>query len=225
MWLDAIRKPEADEARCPTCGGGVCRRDYGEMHAGSFVLDGQRVEIRKRVAAGFADPVVMDAGTQYFDGGLYRLFPREKYFARGGHTLHRDVWIAAFGPVPDACHIHHRDGATFNNAIRNLECLPRGEHLSLSWQNSKANRTEHFTVGARAAAAAWHGSEAGRIWHSRHAKREKGWTKWRREPRNCPSCGAEFNCLIRKSGYTQVYCSLNCKAAGFRKRRAATREG
>lgn len=225
MWFQAIHEPTQDEEQCPTCRGAVRRRPHGEMHAGSFVLDGRRVEIRGVVAEGFADPIVLDATTQYFDGGLYRIWPSERYFSRGGKKLHRDVWQGAFGPIPEGCHIHHRDGEVGNNALANLECLPASEHLRRAWHKSKAGLAswQHFTETARRKAAEWHGSEAGRQWHRRHAERSKGWTKWKREPRDCPECGTRFNALVRKSGNAQIFCGETCKVAAYRKRQKALR--
>ena len=211
MWLEAIHKPACDEAKCPTCGGSVQDRVFGEMHAGSFVLNGERVEIRKRPDAQYRDPVVLDPLTQYFDGGLYRLWPKERYFSRGGKTLHRDAWVSAFGPIPRGCHIHHKDGNGANNALANLECWDSGEHLALTWRESSSRRVVHFTERARTEAAKWHASEAGRLWHKRHAE-------WTREKRPCARCGIIFDCLVRKSGRTQKFCSNNCKASVYRKR-------
>ena len=221
MWLEAIRKPTCDEARCPTCGGAVQRRTHGEVYAGAQILDGQRVEIRRVVAEGYADPIVLDAITQYFDGGLYRLWAGEHYYTRGGKSIHRAAWSQAFGPIPAGCHIHHRDSDEANNAIANLECLPSREHLSRTWHETKDTRANRFTDEARAAAAAWHGSEAGRLWHSRNARRSKNWTKWKREPRACIGCGKTFDCLVRSQARPQKYCSANCKAAAYRRRRRA----
>src|SRR5258706_14810593 len=101
MWLEPIYKPEDHAEKCPTCRSGVRRRPHSEMHAGSFILDGERVEIRRTVAADFADPIVLDASTQYFDGGLYRRWPSERYYSRGGKKLHRDAWQGAFGKIPE----------------------------------------------------------------------------------------------------------------------------
>src|SRR6266404_1217002 len=100
MWLEAISRTKKNSAKCPTCGSAVQRRIYGEMHAGSQILNGKRVDISRKPAAGFADPIVLDPITQYFDGGIYRLWPSESYFARGGRKLHRMVWQSAFGPIP-----------------------------------------------------------------------------------------------------------------------------
>lgn len=221
MWLEAVSEPACDAESCPTCGGDVRRRSYGEMYAGAQVLDGKRVEISKRVAEGYANPVWLDPLTQYFDGGLYRLWPSERYLSRGGSKLHRDVWALAFGPVPSGCHIHHKDGDSTNNRLENLECLPASEHLSQTWRETRAGSDEHFTDLAREKAAEWHRSDAGRLWHSRQAKRSKGWTKWKREPKPCEHCGKEMQALVRKSGNSQKYCTSTCKAAAYRARRDA----
>lgn len=220
-WLEAIHKPADDAQKCPSCGGAVHRRAYGEMYAGSFVRGGRRVEIRRIPSAGFADPIWLDPVTAYFDGGLYRRWPSDRYWSRGGKKLHRDVWTMAFGAIPKGCHIHHRDGNPDNNLLANLECVPASEHLSATWKKSKASvpAGQHFSENAKQKAAEWHRSEEGRLWHRRHAKRQKGWTKWKREPRNCPQCGVQFDALVRKSGNAQIYCSSTCKVAAYRERK------
>lgn len=221
MWLESIPESESHTERCPTCRGCVQRRSHGEVHAGSYVLDGKRVEISGTIAKEYADPIVLDALTQYFDGGLYRLWPSDSYLSRGGRKLHRDVWKTAFGGIPNSCHIHHRDGNPLNNALHNLECLDAREHLSASWQSSPRSKYapgQHFSETARQKAAEWHGSEAGRLWHSRNAKQSKSWTKWKREPRACASCKTVFQAMVRKNGRSQIYCGETCKIAAYRER-------
>lgn len=221
MRLEAVSKPEDHAEKCPTCGGGVCRRPYSEMYAGSFIRDGERVEIRAIPKAGFSDPIYLDAGTRYFDGVLYRLWPGETYFASGSGRLHRKAWAGAFGAIPKGCHIHHRDDDPSNNLLSNLECISAKQHLSETWERHRERRAVkgHFTEQAKDAARDWHQSEAGRLWHSRNAKRTKSWTKWKREPRDCPHCNKTFDALIRKSGHPQVYCTTACKVAAYRGRK------
>lgn len=220
MWLESISKPACNEERCPTCGGGVQRRPHGEMYAGSFILDGNRVEIRRKPNEGYGDPIVLDAITQYFDGGLYRVYPSSPYYARGGRLLHRAAWSDAFGEIPKGCHIHHKDSNPANNALSNLECVESREHLSRTWRDGARSKPgyKHFTDKARDAAAEWHRSEAGRLWHKRHAERSRSWEKWKREPKPCLHCGNTFEALVRKSGHSQVYCTTNCKSAAYNKR-------
>lgn len=223
MWLENISQSKSHAAKCPTCGGAVQRRFYGEMYAGSFIQDGKRVEIRRVPNEGYTDPVYLDPLTQYFDGGLYRMYPSERYLSRGGRTLHRDVWSSAFGAIPKDCHIHHKDSDTINNSLSNLECMPKSEHLSQSSGKRRRPRNpgDWFSPEARARATEWHRSEEGRLWHSRHAKRSKSWQKWQREDKPCAFCGQVVSMLVRKSGNAQKYCSNNCKAAHYRRRRAA----
>lgn len=220
MWLEAIHTTKDHENKCPTCGGGIHKRVFGEMHAGSFIHDGSRVEIRRIPNAGYIDPVVLDGITQYFNGSLYRIWPSDRYYSKGGSRLHRDAWKAAFGKIPDGCHIHHRDGDTSNNHIANLECIDAREHLRIERKSGSVHKQSRISDSAREKAAEWHRSDAGREWHRRMAERSKSWTKWKREAKPCPECGIEFQALIRKSGNSQIYCSSVCKTAAYRKRQS-----
>lgn len=220
MWMETVHKPEDDSKKCPTCGGGVRGRIRCEMYAGSFVLNGVRVEIRAVPNELAHDPIVLDAITQYFDGGLYRARPSDPYFARGGRLLHREVWRLAFGAIPENCHIHHRDSNAANNRIENLECIDRNEHFRIP----KSVKVK-FSENCRRSAAAWHGSEAGRLWHTRHALESKGWTKWKREERPCDFCGKSFLALVRKNAHPHRFCSQTCKALAYRKRARDSAKG
>jgi endogenous inhibitor of DNA gyrase (YacG/DUF329 family) len=222
MWLETIYESKNHEEKCPTCGGDVQRRVFGEMYAGSFIQNGERVEIRRVPNEGFANPIYLDPLTQYFDGGLYRKWPNEVYFSRGGKKLHRSVWEQAFGKIPDGHHIHHKDSNPSNNNIENLECLAASDHRKQTHvERKKRGYKSEISELARKKAAEWHQSEEGRLWHKRHAERSKGWTKWKRIIKNCKYCNKEFEGLDRKSGYSQIYCTTNCKAADYRKRKAA----
>lgn len=221
MRMEAIHKSKDNEDCCPSCRGAVCRRPFGEMHAGSYVQDGKRVDIRRTPRDGFQNPIVLDSITQYFLGGLYRMWPSEVYLAKGGKRLHRDVWTDAYGPIPKGCHIHHRDADVLNNDIENLECISPADHRRKTHADRSARGYKSAIGGlARAKAAGWHRSDEGREWHRQHAARQKNWTKWVREPRNCLNCGDEFQCIIRGNGHTHKYCGPNCKAAYYRKRKA-----
>ena len=233
MWLETIPKCGNNGHKCPTCGGDVRRRVYGEMYAGAFIHDGQRVEIRKHPDAGHIDPVVLDPITQYFGGALHRCYPQSPYFSRGGKLLHRACWESAFGPLPSGVHVHHKDANPANNAISNLECLPIREHMSAAVNHKNAKikarladgtiaADPFFTAEAREKAAEWHRSEAGRLWHKRHAESSKGWEKWKRIDKPCEFCGVVFNALERKSGHSQKYCTLTCKSAAYRQRQDAS---
>jgi len=42
--------------------------------------------------------------------------------------MHRDVWIAANGPIPAGHQIHHINGAHGDNRLENLECIANADH-------------------------------------------------------------------------------------------------
>lgn len=227
MWLEAISQPAPDASGCPTCGGPVCRRPYGEMYAGAFILDGERVEIRRVPDPCYIDPVVLDPLTQYFNGKLYRLWPGERYHGQSGKRLHRAAWESAFGPIPRGCHIHHRDEDTTNNRLSNLECLPPSEHLAKPSKNRRSppKGVDPFSDDYRRLALQFNQSEAGRLWHKRNSERMQNWKKWKREPRICGHCEQTYQAVIRKNGHPQIYCSALCRVAAYRVRDAAKRNG
>lgn len=41
---------------------------------------------------------------------------------------HHIIWEEAYGPIPDACQIHHIDNDKQNNHLDNLLCLSVSEH-------------------------------------------------------------------------------------------------
>lgn len=217
MWLESVSQSEDHAETCPTCGGGVQRRVYGEMHGGTFIQDGERVDIRGTPQAWFRNPIVLDAITQYFDGGLYKLWPGDRYHARGGKRLHLMVWEAVYGSRPEGCHIHHRDGNSANNALHNLACLPIAEHLSETWHRTKHLRTNNFSPLARERSLAWHSTEAGQLWHRQHALKHRNWTKWKRVEQPCEHCGKPYMALQRQ-GNTQRYCSEACRVDAYHAR-------
>ena len=42
--------------------------------------------------------------------------------------IHRLVVEAFTGPIPDGMEVHHRDGNSFNNSLKNLELVTKGRH-------------------------------------------------------------------------------------------------
>ena len=68
-----------------------------------------------------------------FGGRKYTMRNTGYYGATEGDRglLHRHMWEAANGPIPENYDIHHIDGNKTHNAVSNFECLPKSEHARL----------------------------------------------------------------------------------------------
>lgn len=152
-----------------------------------------------------------------FEGVVYRRYPDSErwsdrqYFRPSGGTgkqaLHREVYMAHHGPIPDGWHVHHLDGDTSNNDPANLEALPAFDHLS---HHGRENPPAPPSPAALAAAAEWHRSPEGREWHSQHAK--DIWAERKAFTIQCEQCGTEFEDISHHA----KFCSNNCKSAARR---------
>lgn len=142
---------------------------------------------------------------QKFDGvSYYRCGP---YFQRKGKRLHRIVWEFHNGPIPDGFDVHHSDGDKTNNDIANLQLLSECEHghLHMSTPDRKAQSRE--SIGrAREAAREWHGTSAGKVFHSQHAK--DYWDHAELRTYTCTYCGKEFQTRnVYADGHNRFCCN------------------
>lgn len=69
----------------------------------------------------------------HFSGRKYTMRNTGYYGATEGDRglLHRHMWEAANGLIPENYDIHHRDENKTNNTLSNFECLPKAEHTRL----------------------------------------------------------------------------------------------
>lgn len=143
-----------------------------------------------------------------FNGVTFIRFPESKgpsarrYFypfkngrrVSGVGALHQAIWKHHNGPIPKGHHVHHKDGNHLNNVIENLECLSPAEHKRKHLGCSPAVRAALDRL--RPLASEWHRSEAGRKWHSEHAREiyEK------RVPAKCVciQCGESYESMARR---------------------------
>jgi hypothetical protein len=120
------------------------------------------------------------------NGGKASFYYRTNQQPYKYQLLHRLVWEDAHGPIPDGYVVHHRDGDSLNNAVDNLELLPRGEHIG------------HHKKGRPAAYAD----------PDVPSKRSKAmWAK--RQPRDveCVACGTIF----QSTGMRAMFCTRPCR--------------
>ena len=147
----------------------------------------------------------------------YKLYKGERYFSRGFKRLHRVVWEHYNGKIPKGYDIHHVDGDTTNNDIKNLNLVSRSLHARYSGKKRFAENKEWFEKFHKKGiekAKDWHKSEEGRKWHVEHGK--KAWRNREYRPLNCQVCGKEY---FTRHGGVSKYCHNNCKAKALRARR------
>lgn len=89
---------------------------------------------------------------------------------RGYQALHQEVWKSVHGPIPPGMHIHHEDGDYNNNTLENLVAVPELEHRRHHGRQDRTQAQKDQLESIRGKAAAWHRSEEGRKWHTKHAQ-------------------------------------------------------
>lgn len=158
------------------------------------------------------DPTVISPTIQEFAGTRYYLCGR--YFQHRGERLHRAVYEAAHGPVPDGFHVHHCDHDRANNQLANLELRPAFDHLS----HHSANPTDAQRA-ARARNAREHASKgnARLSGEERATAAKRGWDDVARHEVTCAVCGAGFSTPF--PGRAR-YCGGTCRARARRARLA-----
>lgn len=158
------------------------------------------------------DPVVISPTIQEYAGRRYYLCGR--YF-RGPHgLLHRLVYAAHHGPIPDRCHVHHLDHDRANNTASNLALLPAGEHLAYH-----GARPSEAASAARARNAREHASpgNARLTAEQRSAAARRSWTDVALVEVACAVCGARMETPFPSRAR---YCGGTCRARARRARLA-----
>lgn len=61
----------------------------------------------------------------------------EYYVNRKYGRLHRHIYSYYNGPIPDGCHVHHKNHDKSNNNINNLSCISHSEHIALHMKGKK----------------------------------------------------------------------------------------
>ena len=150
--------------------------------------------------------------------GSVRYYRCGWYFQHRGKRLHRMVWEHHNGPIPDGAHIHHKDGDRSNNAIENLECLTPQEHLGGVHGKASGEFGRRWIDVARIAAAKWHGSAPGWLWHSDHYERHIRRVMEERMAATCHECGSQYLVTVVRAKQAK-YCGGACRARALRKRR------
>ena len=155
---------------------------------------------------------VVSATCQEFEGRRYYLCG--KYFqdsaSDGEKRLHRAVWIAWHGAIHEDHHVHHCDGDRSNNQPENLFCLPGDEH-NREHGYERADEIAEMGRAYQARTKAWHGSEAGKKWHTEQYEKTVAALRATHSA-NCSCCGKQFEASSTVKNGDVKYCSKACKA-------------
>lgn len=160
---------------------------------------------------------VLSATKQRFRGETFYLCGA--YYQHKGRRLHRVVWEAFHGAVPDGCHIHHIDGDKAHNDIDNLACLNPSEHERYHGHTEERQQYGRMHIERiRPLASRWHGSEEGKAWHS--ARGKANWALREERVYTCTQCGREFRTKYIYGAGKNHFCGQNCRAKYGRRKRA-----
>lgn len=162
----------------------------------------------------------IDNGKRAVFGGL--VFTRDDktgyYLNSTIHArLHRMVYEQYNGAIPDGYHVHHIDHDRGNNEPSNLIALSPGDHQRLHGEEMSDEQRKKLADNLRKnvipAAAEWHKSEVGHIWHLKHYA-DNAESMHARRWMICAYCNAGFYGVA--NGTTR-FCSNACKSAWRRK--------
>lgn len=135
-------------------------------------------------------------------------------YGRKRIRLHRYIWEKYNGAIPKGYDVHHIDKNKDNNNIENLQLLTVHEHQMIHAVKSEEEkeRSRKQLDKVRHLASAWHKSENGRKWHSKHSKQII--QDMQLKQYYCLNCGKEF---LKKPLGLNKFCSNKCKSAYRRK--------
>ena len=121
---------------------------------------------------------------------------RDNYYRNAkGPLLHRAVWVAHHGTIPDGHHIHHMDHDRSNNHIDNLECLTPVEH-------ERKHRSPHRGI---------------RSW-SREQRSQASKVMWANLPAHSVTC-RECGNVFQSTGMRAAFCARKCWRRNYERER------
>lgn len=169
-----------------------------------------------------------------WNGKTWHILPSGYYGIR--LTLHRAVWEAAYGPIPDGCHIHHKNGDKHDNRLDNLELLTHSEHSIRHYREKLVPHRERAIANSQKTIARNRAqrlqrtltcARCGSEYHSSAAHPTRYCSQscvdavrsgaFAGEPRKCAYCAEDYQATRR----AQRYCSRKCNTRAAQSRAAS----
>ena len=164
------------------------------------------------------DTAIFDGIEYYWDGRYYTRHKGVPVPIRA----HRELWMEAFGPIPEGYHIHHLDENRRNNSLSNLLVVKASEHTKGHMQDEgrKEQVRKNMQIACEAAKI-WHSSEEGKQWHRKQFERvmEQIGSKI------CDECGITYTPANFRQRFCQSKCGNRFKMREWRKRKGIKATG
>lgn len=135
------------------------------------------------------------AWQEWRDERWYRRSKSGHYANRAGFLLHRAVWTASHGPIPDGHDVHHHDHDPAHNGLGNLRLLTVSAHRSEHMRDR-----DEFVANQTSGAA-----------------RDRATVMWAtREPRDVACDGPGCEVVFQSTGMRARFHAARCRAAFYR---------
>ena len=155
-----------------------------------------------------------DGKYAYFGGMAFCRDEKTGYYLNSTtrRRLHRCVYEAVHGEIPEGWQVHHIDHNKNNNEPENLELLTAEQHSQRHADEMSDDLRElykeNMVRNVIPAAVEWHRSEAAKEWHRKQFIATKD-ALYARKAFVCKQCGKEYESIDHGRNF---FCSNACSA-------------
>lgn len=186
-----------------------------------YYTEGEKIHTRFAGYLYTAWPNSKNSGQRYLTRRVW-----DKKLKRVGACvyLHRAVWEAANGAIPEGYDVHHKDHNIYNNELSNLELMPKEEHHKMHLKEARDVPLEELKRrAAKAKANTWKKHVCKQCGKEFYGHSTYGWfcsssCYDRYRTKICVCCGKSFIASHRE----QQCCSIACKHEYFGRQKTIT---
>lgn len=141
----------------------------------------------------------------------------------GERHLHRYIYAKNHGPIPPGCHIHHKDGNSLNNELKNLICLTASDHNKEHAEDESrkqllARNSEKMTARWKAEQEWRKTTPEGQDFAAEVVQKMQAGQKLARGKFTitCEQCGKEKQMSGTREGNAPRFCGKPCRLAAWK---------